>query len=272
MNSTNQLLRPTKNIFATIPHSGEKIPTETPWLLPLSEPHLMRDVDRFVDRLYEPSLQKMGIPFVKTEWHRYAVDLNRVPDDVDASSVQGSIHPIGTHRRGFHWVVTTLAEPLISQPMSLETHQSLVKKIYDPFHRSVQDHYQKFDSLGYKEVYHLDLHSMPSLGTKEHRDPGELRADIVVSDCNGQSSKKEFVDAVILAYVRAGFKVGYNWPYFGGRVSEVYGKPAQGHHAVQVEINRALYMKEETKHYLPEKAEIVQKKLQAALAEILLKI
>jgi N-formylglutamate amidohydrolase len=269
MNSTN---RPTKNIFATIPHSGEKIPQETPWLLNLSEPHLMRDVDRFVDRLYQPALEAMGISFVKTEWHRYAVDLNRVPEDVDASSVQGSANPAGMHRRGFHWVVTTLGEPLMSRPMSLETHRSLVQKIYDPFHRSVKEQYQIFEAMGFKEVYHLDLHSMPSMGTKEHRDPGELRADVVVSDCKAQSSKKEFVDTVILAYVRAGFKVAYNWPYFGGRVSEVYGKPEKGHHAVQVEINRALYMNEDTKHYLPEKAEAVQKKLQLALAEILLQI
>lgn len=232
----------------------------------------MRDVDRFVDRLYEPSLNELGIPFVKTEWHRYAADLNRVPEDVDASSVLGSLNPEGMHRRGFHWVVTTMSEPLMPHPMSLDAHHALVQKIYVPFHRSVKEQYEDIESKGFEEVYHLDLHSMPSKGTKEHRDPGELRADIVVSDCNGQSSKKGFVDAVILAYVGAGFKVAYNWPYFGGRVSEVYGKPEKGHHAVQVEINRALYMNEETKRYLPEKAEILQKKILRALSEILLKI
>lgn len=257
-----------KSLFATIPHSGEKVPDETPWLNSLTESHLMRDVDRFVDRLYEPLLLDLKIPFVKTEWHRYAADLNRVPEDVDASSVQGSSNPAGLHRRGFHWVVTTLSEPLMAQPMTYQTHLSLVKKIYEPFHRSVKAQYDGFESQGAKEVFHLDLHSMPSLGTKEHRDPGELRADIVVSDCMAQSSKKDFVDLVILSYVRAGFKVAYNWPYFGGRVSEVYGNPSRGRHAVQVEINRALYMNEETKKYLPEKAEVLQKKLQLALQMI----
>jgi N-formylglutamate amidohydrolase len=106
---------------------------------------------------------------------------------------------------------------------------------------------------------------MPSRGTAEHRDPGERRADIVVSDCSQKSSDPAFVDLVIKSYVRAGFKVGYNWPYLGGRVSEQYGKPQQGQHCVQVEMNRSLYMNEETKQYLPEAAEKVKNKLNVAL-------
>ena len=108
---------------------------------------------------------------------------------------------------------------------------------------------------------------MPSLGTKNHRDPGETRADIVVSDCLGISCDKSFRDLVISAYVTAGFKVGYNWPYMGGRVTETYGKPSQHHHAIQVELNRSLYMNEVTKKIKPE-AEAVKKKVQQALMYI----
>ena len=96
---------------------------------------------------------------------------------------------------------------------------------------------------------------MPSLGTTEHRDPGERRADIVISDCHGQSSSSNFLDIVLLAYVKAGFKVAYNWPYYGGRVSEVYGRPSENHHVIQVELNRSLYMNETTKQLIPDLAE-----------------
>jgi len=254
--------------FVTIPHSGEKVPSQTPWLAKLPEPILMCDVDRYVDQLYMPSLTRLGVPWIKTDWHRYAADLNRVPQDIDAGSVEGSANPVGTHSRGFHWTITTTEQVLQPQPMSEATHQELVQLIYEPFHRQVREKYHEFKLRGHHQVYHLYAHSMPSLGTRQHRDPGELRAEIVVSDCHGKSCDRPYRDLVIAAYVTAGFKVGYNWPYFGGRVSEQYGLPQQGQQAIQVELNRSLYMDENSKKLLPDKAEAVQKKLQLALTYI----
>ncbi len=83
-----------------------------------------------------------------------------------------------------------------------------------------------------------------------HRDPGEERADIVISDQLQKSCSSEFRDLVIAAYVTAGFKVGYNWPYLGGRVTERYGNPLKNHHTLQVELNRKLYMDEGSKEKL----------------------
>ncbi len=236
-----------KPFFVTIPHTGEKIPDLTPWLLNLEEPMLMRDVDRFVDVLYAEGLNSLAIPFVKTDWHRYAVDLNRIPSDIDKSSVQGADNEKG-FERGFHWSMTTFKEKLIHQPMSYDTHDKLKDLIYEPFHASVRALYSELKTKTKKHsIYHLDLHSMPSLGTSMHLDPGEIRADIVISDCNQTSCSLAFRDLVIAAYVTAGFKVGYNWPYKGGRVTEEYGKPQQGQQVLQVEISRAIYMNENTK-------------------------
>ncbi|MFP5519217.1 MAG: N-formylglutamate amidohydrolase [Bdellovibrionia bacterium] len=257
----------THPLMITIPHSGENIPPQAGWLKGLPEEVLMCDVDRFVDFLYEPSLKKLDIPAVTTQWHRYAADLNRIPEDVDASSVIGNQNPAGLHNRGFHWVVTTYNHNLLPQPMSMQTHQELVDLVYKPFHQQTQDLYAKVQSQ-FKSAFHIDAHSMPSLGTSMHRDPGELRADIVVSDCKGKSCDSFFTDLVIAAYSRAGFKVGYNWPYFGGRVSEVYGDPNKGRQAIQVELNRSLYMDEKTKKIVPEKAANVQKKIAVALEYI----
>lgn len=257
-----------QRLLVTIPHSGEKIPPQAPWLNGLPEEILMCDVDRYVDRLYEPALQALQIPYVKTEWHRYAGDLNRFADDVDSTSVLGSPNAPGTFARGFLWTITTTETKLMPGPISPAAHQELVKLIYEPFHQSIHDQYEKIKAGGSKNVYHLDAHSMPSLGTRQHKDPGETRAEIVVSDCIGKSCSKEYRDLVIAAYVTAGFKVGYNWPYVGGRVTERYGEPAKGHHAIQVEMNRALYMDEKSKAYKPELAANVQKKVQQALSYI----
>lgn len=253
--------------FVTIPHSGEKIPDITPWLNELPEVVLMSDVDRFIDYLYEPSLEKLSIPFEKTQWHRYAVDLNRVPGDVDCDSVEGHSNPSGKHTDGYHWVKTKNEQQIMKRPMPVAIHNQLTQLIFEPFHEKVRAKYSEFKSVGFKKVFHLDAHSMPSLGTRMHKDPDQLRTDIVVSDCLGKSCHNKYRDLVIAAYATSGFKVGYNWPYMGGRVTETYGSPPRGQHAVQVELNRNLYMDEKTKK-LKADAEDVRNKIGLALAYI----
>lgn len=255
-------------LLVTIPHSGEKIPDLTPWLQGLPEEILMCDVDRYVDLLYEPSLNALGIPSVKTDWHRYAADLNRLPADVDASSVAGHKNPPGSYSRGFHWVITTYKQVLMKTPMPEAVHEKLVQLVYEPFHAGIKVEYQRLHSAGFNTTFHIDAHSMPSFGTDEHRDPGEQRADIVVSDCKGTSCDPRFKDLVIAAYATAGFKVGYNWPYFGGRVTEQYGAPSRQQHAIQVEMKRSLYMDEKSKKLKGPESAAVKAKVHSALSYI----
>lgn len=254
--------------FVSIPHSGEKVPELTPWLASLPEEILMSDVDRYVDQLYEPTLKKLNIPFQKTQWHRYAVDLNRIPTDIDKDSVEGASNSSGTHSDGYHWVMTKNEVQLIPKPMPQKVHEELTALIFEPFHTGVKKLYADFKAAGAKNIFHLDAHSMPSLGTRMHKDPGEHRAEIVVSDCLGKSCHPKFRDLVIAAYVIAGFKVGYNWPYVGGRVTQQYGKPSEGQQAIQVELNRALYMDEKTKKIKTAESELVKQKIDKAISYI----
>lgn len=254
--------------FITVPHSGEVVPPEAPWLTALPEPTLFRDVDRFVDQLYAPACQNLHIPMIKAEFHRYVVDLNRYPEDVDQESVVGAIHAPGTFTTGFHWVRTTWGETLLTHPLPFDVHQKWVKRYFEPFHAQVQKQFADFEAVGAKTVFHLDAHSMPSQGTKAHRDSGQKRPDIVVSDRDGTSCRSDYAELVKLAYQNAGFEVAYNWPYKGGRITERYGQPSQGHHTLQVEMNRALYMNEETKKIDSKFSAQVQKQVQQALSEI----
>jgi N-formylglutamate amidohydrolase len=261
-----------KAFFISIPHSGERVPDETPWLLGLPETVVKCDIDRFVDRLYKPVVDTLDLKCITTAWNRYVVDLNRLPDDVDADSVEGSRNPSGTFTMGLHWVKTTRGTRLMPHPISRELHEKLVERYFEPFHRDVRSVYDQFRKAGANKVYHLDAHSMPSKGTKAHKDPGETRADIVVSDCDGVSCEAFYKDLVMEAYSQTGLKVAYNWPYGGGRVTQTYGKPAEGQHAIQVEINRALYMNEETKEWIPEKARQLSERLEQAVRFIHLRL
>jgi N-formylglutamate deformylase len=250
--------------FVTIPHSGERVPPEAVWLQGLTEPVLMRDVDRYVDLLYVPTLQKLQVPFVLAQCHRYVIDLNRKEDEFDQDSVVGAPWPSGKHPKGLHWSKTTFGETLITKPMTMAVHDFLVKQYYDPFHVQVQNQVQSFAAA---EIFHIDAHSMPSQGTAMHNDPGERRADVVVSDFHGKSARKDFVDLIIKSFQEAGLRVAYNWPYFGGGITQRYGQPEQGHHTVQVELNRALYMDEVSKK---QSADFVQtrQKIEKALEQI----
>lgn len=254
-----------KPFFVSIPHSGERVPEEADWLKNLPEVILMRDVDRFVDQLYQSHLEHLKIPFVKTQWHRYAVDLNRLAGDVDEDSVLGSDNKSGTFTQGLHWVKTTKSETLMGKPITKDLHDLLVQKYFDPFHEQVRAQFSHFKSQGCKNIYHLDAHSMPSKGTQAHRDPGQDRADIVVSDFLGKSCSSEFKDLVIEAYTIAGFEVRYNFPYIGGRVTQTYGHPELGQQSIQVELNRKLYMDEETKKMRMRESEEVRQKIGRAL-------
>ena len=262
-----------KAFFISIPHSGERVPPETAWLKELPEEILMCDVDRYVDQLYGPVIQDLKIKHVVTEWHRYAADLNRLPEDLDELSVKGA-ESSGRFSPGIglHWAKTTKGDVLMPTPMEMNLHKDLVEKYHKPFHEKIKLMYSELKKQGAQKVYQLDAHSMPSMGTKAHKDPGEERAEIVISDLKGQSCEESYKKLVIDSFVRAGFQVKYNWPYVGGRVTEAYGKPDEGQHCIQVEINRKLYMNEDTKQIKVEDAKLTSEKISEAVGLILKKI
>jgi N-formylglutamate amidohydrolase len=255
-------------MIVTIPHSGEQIPPEAGWLVNLEPTLLLSDVDRFVDRLYEPVLTRLRIRTVETVWHRYAVDLNRWSEDVDADSVAGHPNPRGTFPHGLHWVRTMDGRVLMPTAISPDQHQALVNRCFHPFHREVRTHFDALRALGAGAVFHLDLHSMPSVGTAGHRDPGQRRADVVISDFNGRSCDARWRDLVLQSFERQGLKTAYNWPYVGGRLTQTYGRPELEQHSIQVELNRALYMDEQTKQPLNQGWSDLVRRLSAAIEEI----
>lgn len=237
--------------FVSIPHAGEFVPSEALWLKDIPEAVLMCDVDRYVDVLYAPVIEKLGIPAIVGRIHRYVVDLNRLPEDIDERTVAGAGVLASVLPGGFHWYETTRKHRLMKSPLAREAHNHFVEAYYDPFHQLMAETFVALGA-GRREVYHLDIHSMPSKAEKVHRDAGQMRPDVVVSDFHGTSCEARFKDVVIQAYEMHGFKVGYNWSYEGGSITQKYGAPRLGRHTIQVELNRALYMNEETRHMYSE--------------------
>jgi N-formylglutamate deformylase len=263
---------PTLPLVLTVPHSGESVPPEASWLVGLPSEVLLTDVDRFVDELYGPAYTELSLPCLVTRVHRYAADLNRFADDVDADSVLGSKNASGAFSKGFHWVVTTRGHRLMKTPITHATHEALVARYHDPFHVELEARIQSLRAkFPGKPVYHLDCHSMPSVGTGAHADQGQERPDVVISDFNGTSCSALLKDTVLEAFAMTGFKTSYNWPYQGGRITQRYGRPQEGRHTLQIELNRALYMDETTRDRLPT-FEPLRQRLRAALEIVVSKL
>ncbi len=258
---------PTKPLLISIPHSGEKVPKEAYWLHSLPNRILMYDVDRFVDKLYQPILNTLKIPHIITPWHRYMVDCNRGLSDIDSQSVQGA-KPHPPQPIGLHWRTTTAGFTLIKKPLTKKLSNQIIDKYYKPFFNDIDNIYNNFLKNGAKKIYHLDLHSMPSQGTQVHRDPGKKRSDIVICTIDGTTAQKNWTTQVIAAYQSQGLSVSVNMPYKGGTVVQKYGQPKKNQQAIMVEVNRKLYMNEQSKLYLPDKASVLQKKLSHAIKDI----
>lgn len=255
-------------LILSIPHSGERVPPEAKWLSGLSSELLMTDVDRFVDELYRPAVEELGVPALVTQVHRYAADLNRYPQDVDADSVEGSRNPSGSFSKGFHWVKTTQDQRIMKAPISDALHQEIVKNYHDRFHEEFEKRIAQIRAeQGIRRIYHLDCHSMPSVGTGAHQDQGKKRADVVISDFNGKSASTRFKDLVLRIFDENGFLTACNDPYQGGRITQRYGQPGQGHETIQVELNRALYMDELTREKRKE-FDLIRSQLSNVLEEV----
>ncbi|MFK8138202.1 MAG: N-formylglutamate amidohydrolase [Bdellovibrionales bacterium] len=237
-------------LFLTCPHAGEQIPPEVEWLQRLSEEHLMRDVDRYVDRLYRGITKERDLEFIVTDIHRYVVDLNRSSEDIESLSVEGVEKELNKfHKMGLHWVETTQGEPLLTSPMSKSLHLDLVQKYWKPFYSKVQKaHDKRIDSFG--KSFQLDCHSMPSLATAAHTDSsGSKRPRFVISDYHGVSSEEPFRELVLQVFKSYFSDTSYNSPYVGGKITQHFGNPERNQNCIQIEIRRDLYMNEDSKMF-----------------------
>jgi N-formylglutamate deformylase len=113
----------------------------------------------------------------------------------------------------------------------------------------------------------IDCHSMPHEAVESVARSGARRPDVVLGDRFGAAATGSVVDRVEAAFVAQGFRVVRNAPFAGAYIAQAYGRPSRGQHAVQVEINRSLYMNEQ-RIEPNQNFEVVRGAVRAAVAEI----
>lgn len=231
-------------LVVSVPHAGTWVPPDDAPLVALEPVALLRDADLHVDRLCA-GVPALGVPVVRAHVSRYVLDVNRAPDDVDREVCADIDRPQKPSVRGLVWRQTTDGHAVLKRPLTRAELEDRIARIHEPYHRALAGLLdERRARFGYAIL--LDVHSMPSTGRPGHADPGARRADIVPGDVRGASCAPAVSQLLSDHFSRAGFSVRPNDPYMGGFITRHHGRPARGVHAIQLELNRDLYMDEVT--------------------------
>ena len=235
-------------VFAS-PHSGKEYPPEFVAGARLDPVALRRSEDGFVDDLFAAAPEH-GAPLLRALFPRAFIDANREPFELDqamfSDRLPGYVNTessrvaagLGTIAR-----VVSSGQEIYSRKLRFADAAARINAHYRPYHRALKDLLDQ-TRRRYGCYVLIDCHSMPSVGGPQDPDAGRRRADFVLGDCFS-SACAEPVIAHIEKFVAArGYEVARNKPFAGGFTTRHYGRPSQGLHAIQIEINRGLYMDE----------------------------
>lgn len=243
--------RQTLPIVLASPHSGSDYPADFVAQSRLDMWAIRRSEDTFVDRIFRhgPSL---GAPLIRALFPRAFVDPNREPFELDpmmfADPLPSFVNVdsprvaagLGTIAR----VVGNGAE-IYRGKLSYADAESRIAIYYRPYHAALQGLIDRTVAQ-FGQCLLIDCHSMPSVGGPMERDAGRTRVDFVLGDCFGTACAPAITERTDRWLSAAGYRVVRNDPYAGGFTTRHYGRPQAGIHALQIEINRGLYMREDS--------------------------
>ena len=235
------------------PHSGTQYPND---FAHACDPLLLRRAeDTHVERLYEfaPAL---GVAWVEALFPRSYLDANRDVTELDVDMLEGPwAGPVASDERvlskvrlgkGLIWRKTDDGKPIYSRQLGVAEVAARIERCWVPYHGAVA---QAIDAAHARHGYsiHINCHSMPAVASSHATEyPGLVHDDFVVGDRDGTTAHPALT-RLIGEHLRAlGYSVSYNHPYKGVELVRRHADPANGRHSVQLEINRRLYMDEQT--------------------------
>jgi N-formylglutamate amidohydrolase len=257
------------------PHSGSNYPPEFVAGAQLKFPALRRSEDCYVDELFGAAPRK-GLPLVRALFPRVFIDPNREPFELDPDMFEDALPShvnTGSARvaAGFGTIARIVAngEPIYSRRLTFAEARQRVDNYYRPYHEALRQTITE-TKVQFGHCLLIDCHSMPSIGGPTESDAGNSRVDIVLGDCHGTSCAPQATARIEAAFRDLGYRVARNSPYSGGFTTQHYGKTEAGLHALQIEINRALYVAETTMERSPGFAAIARdmERIIAAIIEV----
>ena len=237
--------------FRTIyssPHSGSNYSEEFLAQSNLNLKELRSSEDAFIGELFKIATN-YDSAFIEATFPRSFIDLNRSHLELDPKLFQGDFKYESTPRNlaGFGVIprLSGKGNSIYNRFLSLDEAEKRLKNFYYPYHDNLRDLIHKAQlTSGFAIIF--DCHSMPSsFPFFEGTNHKGHASDIVLGDLNGASCDPRLTQRVKATFESQGFSVSLNKPFAGGFITKNYGNPKKSIHAIQIEINRGLYMDED---------------------------
>lgn len=239
---------PTPLVFAS-PHSGRCYPDDMMQAAALDAQAIRRSEDAFVDDLIEAA-PALGASLISARFARAYIDVNREAFELDPAMFADELPDFARARTarvaaGLGAIARVVSEgqEIYARKLTFAEARARIERAHRPYHAALER------LIGEAHAAHgfailIDWHSMPAAAA---RAGGRDRAsDFVLGDRFGASCSGLLPGRVERDLEAMGYRVARNTPYAGGYTTEHYGRPARRTHALQIEINRALYLNEET--------------------------
>jgi N-formylglutamate amidohydrolase len=228
------------------PHSGSDYPAALRRASRLDLAELRSSEDAFVDELFAAA-PEMGAPLLAARAPRAWVDLNRAPDDLDPALIAGAGRTARNPRiaAGLGVIPRVVGEgrAIIDGKLSLAEAEMRIATVWRPYHACLARLIEE-SRAAFGVAVLFDCHSMPHDALNAVPSVWGRRPDVILGDRFGASCERWLTDTVADIFSNAGFLVGRNTPFAGGYITQAYGRPRSGVHALQIEIDRGLYMDE----------------------------
>lgn len=237
---------PTPLVFAS-PHSGRDYPEEMMAAAALDATAIRRSEDAFVDELIAGAPEQ-GAALLAARFARAYMDVNREPFELDPAMFADELPEFARARTarvaaGLGAIARIVSEgqEIYARKLTFAEARARIERAHRPYHAALAR------LLGEAHAAHglavlIDWHSMPAAAARQSGRLGSC--DMVLGDRFGAACSAALTNRVEAELVRLGYRVARNTPYAGGYTTEHYGRPARRTHALQIEINRALYLDE----------------------------
>ena len=235
------------------PHSGIDYPADFGYASELAV--LRRAEDTHVEKLYNFATG-LGVTWIEALFPRSYLDANRNTTDVDVTLFEEAWpDPVTTEPgalkkvrlgKGLIWRTTDDGLPIYRRALTVAEVRARINNCWRPYHAAVAE---AIDTAHTQHGYsiHINCHSMPAVASSHATEfPGEAHADFVIGDRDGTTACLPLSKMVCDLLRDRGYSVAYNHPYKGVELVRRYSDPSNHRHSLQVEINRKLYMDEQT--------------------------
>ncbi len=255
------------------PHSGAHYPPEFLAASRLDPVALRRSEDSFVDDIFGAA-PALGAPLLRATFPRAYLDPNREPYELDPAMFADALPGYANTRSprvaaGLGTIARVVAtgREIYRDKLRIADALDRIHAVYQPYHGALRRLIAETrESFGCCVL--VDAHSMPSVGGPMDADAGRPRVDVILGDVHGASCAAVVTDTAESILRELGYAVTRNNPYSGGFTTQNYGRPRRGIHALQIEVNRGLYMDEEAIERKEDSIARLKRDMQAVLSAL----